>query len=105
MKNFNEEAFLADVSGICWEQMLTETDDINLLVNYWSEMFSLIIEKHAPLIEMRVSEKYCPWIDKDLRDLMRTRDKLKNQQSKANPQSLWILTDRSVIRSMHLIFS
>ena len=48
MKHFNEEAFLADVSGICWEQMLTETDDINLLVNYWSEMFSLIIEKHAP---------------------------------------------------------
>ena len=75
MKHFNEEAFLADVSRICWEQMLTETDDINLLVNYWSEMFSVIIEKHAPLSEMRVSERYCPWIDKDLRDLMRTRDK------------------------------
>ena len=82
MKNFNEEAFLADVSGICWEQMLTETDDINVLVNYWSEMSSLIIEKHAPLIEMRVSEKYCPWIDKDLRDLMRTRDKLKKSAVK-----------------------
>ena len=106
MKNFNEEAFLADVSGICWEQMLTETDDINVLVNYWSEMFSLIIEKHAPLIEMRVSEKYCPWIDKDLRDLMRTRGKLKkNQQSKVNPQSLWTLTERSVIRSMPLMLS
>ena len=61
MKNFNKEAFLADVSGICWEQMLTETDDINTLVNYWSSLFSLIIEKHAPIIvEMRVSEKYCP---------------------------------------------
>ena len=82
MKNFNEEAFLADVSGICWEQMLNETDDINLLVNYWSEMFSLIIEKHAPLSEMRVSEKYCPWINKDLRDLMRTRDKLKKSAVK-----------------------
>ena len=45
-------------------------------------MFSLIIEKHAPLIEMRVSEKYCPWIDKDLRDLMRTRDKLKKSAVK-----------------------
>ena len=33
-KNFNEEAFLADVSAICWEQILTETDDINVLVNY-----------------------------------------------------------------------
>ena len=43
MKNFKEEAFLADVSGVCWEQILTDTDDINLLVNFWSEIFSLII--------------------------------------------------------------
>ena len=62
--------------------MLTETDDINLLVNYWSEMFSLIIEKHTPLTEMRVSEKYCPWINEDLRDLMRTRDKPKKSAVK-----------------------
>ena len=77
MKTFNEEAVLAYVSGICWEQSRTETDDINLLANFWSEMFSLIIEKHALLIEMRVSENYCPWIDNDLWDLMHTRDKLK----------------------------
>ena len=77
MKNFNEDAFLADVSGICWEHMLTETDDINILVNHWSTLFSLIIEKHAPMTEMRVSEKYCPWIDRNLKDLIRTRDKLK----------------------------
>ena len=88
MKHFNEEAFLADVSGICWEQMLTETDDINLLINYWSKMFSLIIEKHAPLSEMRVSEKYCLWIDKDLRDLMRTRDKLKKSAVKCKSSIL-----------------
>ena len=94
MKNSNEEAFLADVSGICWEQILTETYDINLLVNFWPEKFSLIIEKYAPLIEMRVSENYCPWIEKDLRDLMHTRDKLKKSQS------LWTLTERSAIRSM-----
>ena len=31
---------------------------------------------------MRVSEKYCPWINKDLRDLMRTRDKLKKSAVK-----------------------
>ena len=44
MKNFNEDAFLADVSGICWELLLTETDDINTLVNNWSNLFSLIID-------------------------------------------------------------
>ena len=31
---------------------------------------------------MHVSEKYCPWIGKDLRDLMRTRDKLRKAASK-----------------------
>ena len=33
MKNFNKESFLADASGIYWEQMLTETDDIDVFVS------------------------------------------------------------------------
>ena len=88
MKNFNEDAFLADVSGICWEQMLTETDYINTLVNNWLNLFSLIIDKHAPITEMHFSEKYCPWIDKDLRDLMQSRDKLRKAASKRKSQFL-----------------
>ena len=88
MKNCNEQAFLSDVAGINWEQMLTETDDINVLVNHWTSTFSLIIDKHAPLCEMRVSEKYCPWIDRDLRDLMRTRDKLKKSAVKSKSAPL-----------------
>ena len=78
MKNFNEEAFLADVSGICWEQMLNETGDINVLVNNWFNLLSLIIDKHAPIAEI----KCCPWIDKDLRNLMVTRDRLKKAATK-----------------------
>ena len=98
MKNFNEDAFWADVSGICWELLLTETDDINTLVNNWSNLFSLIIDKHAPMTEMRVSEKYCPWIDKDLWDLMQTRDRLKKLASKESLNFLWIHISRSVTR-------
>ena len=37
---------------------------------------------------MRVSEKYCPWINKDLKDLMRTRDRLKQAAVKRNSQIL-----------------
>ena len=88
MKNFNEESFLADVFGICWDQMLTETDDIDVLVSSWSNLFSLIIEKHAPMTVMRVSEKYCPWIDKDLKKLMQTRDELKKAAAKRKSQFL-----------------
>ena len=63
MKNFNEEAFLADISGIFWEQMLTGTDDIDVLVSNWSNLFSLIIERHVPTIAVRVSEKYWAYFE------------------------------------------
>ena len=47
-----------------------------------------MMDKHAPITEMRVSEKYCPWIDKDLRALMKTRDQLKKAASKRKSQFL-----------------
>ena len=37
---------------------------------------------------MRFSEKYCPWIDKDLMKLMQTRDKLKKAAAKRKSQFL-----------------
>ena len=66
MSNFMEGKFLADVASVCWEHVVTSTDNINSLVNVWSTIFSALIEKHAPLREVCVSEKYCPWIDLDL---------------------------------------
>ena len=83
MKHFNEESFLTDVFGICLGWLLYESDDINVLVKKWSDLFSLIMEKHALLAEIRVSEKYCPWIDKGLRDLMRYRDRLRMAATKS----------------------
>lgn len=77
MKNFSEEAFLSDVASIDWEQLLGHSDDINVLVNNWSSLFSSIIEKHAPLRQVRVSERYCPWVNANLNGLIRTRERLK----------------------------
>ena len=105
MKNVSEEAFLADVSAICWEQTLTETDDINVLVNHWSSLLFLIIDKHAPIRGMRVSEKYCPWINQNLKNLMRSRDNLKKQQLQVSHHSLWSHIDKSAIRSTLLMSS
>ena len=83
MKKFKESEFLSDVGGIAWEQMLTKTDDIDALVDHWTGIISFTIDKHAPICEIRVSEKYCPWIDKELKGLMRTRDKLKTSAVKS----------------------
>ena len=65
MKHFSENQFLCDVSDMCWGQFFHQTGDVDILVNNWSSLFSFVIEKHAPLKEIRVSERYCPWIGKE----------------------------------------
>ena len=60
MTNFHLKAFLANDSGVFSEHVLTETDDIDLLVSNWPNLFSLIIEKHVPMTRMHFSETYHP---------------------------------------------
>ena len=76
MKNVNEQMFLNDVASINWLKALGQTDDINIFVNSWSNLFSSITEKHAPVQKMWVSDKYCPWVNADLRAFIKSRDKL-----------------------------
>ena len=82
MKNFNEQAFLADVASICWDQIASQCTEIDLVVQEWSNAFSSIIEKHDPMKTIRVSEKYCPWVNADLKRVIRSRDKLKKKAIK-----------------------
>ena len=67
MKNFNQDTFLSDISSICWEHIVSKTDNVNYSVCEWTNLFSLIIEKHAPLSRIRVSEKCSPWINEELK--------------------------------------
>ena len=77
MKKFNHEAFIADVSRVCWENVVSKSSDINVIIREWSSVFSAIIEKHAPIREIRVSDKNSPWITNELKSLMKSRDRLK----------------------------
>ena len=62
MKNFNEEAFLRDLSAYDWSSILYCSEDINVKVEKWISMLSLIIETRAPMMQKRVSERYSPWL-------------------------------------------
>ena len=62
--------------------------DANLPVQQFSNVFSEVIQKHAPLLQIRVSEKYCPWSDSDLKNPIRTRDRLKRSAVKHKSKNL-----------------
>ena len=82
MKKFNEQAFLADVASIYWDQVASQCTEIDSVVQEWSYAFSSIIEKHASMKTIRVSEKYCPWVNADLKWMIRSRDKIKKKAIK-----------------------
>ena len=44
----------------------------------------LILEKHAPTLSRRVSDRYTPWLNADYFKLAKMRDKLKVQAVKRN---------------------
>ena len=88
MKNFNEETFLRDLSAYDWSSILYCSEDINVVVEKWSSMVSFIIETHAPMMQKRVSERYSPWLSSSLKDLFRSRDKLKAAAFKSKSEIL-----------------
>ena len=77
LKHFDQAEFINDLTLVDWQGIVSNGDDINLIVEQWTNMFSLILEKHAPVRNRRVSEKFSPWLTNDFKQLSATRDRLK----------------------------
>ena len=88
MKNFDKDAFLNDVAVLYWQQGLNETDDVDILVAHCSSMFSSIIDNHASINFIRVSERYCPWVNRNMKKLMQSEDTIKKAAIKNKPPLL-----------------
>ena len=89
MKSFDEAPFLADVSLITWDRVVSRPIDMNVLVDDWHNLFSMVIDRHAPIKSMRISENYYPWINKALKGLIGERDTRKNEQVNTILLTLW----------------
>ena len=88
LKNFNQRAFLSDLSEVDWEALVASAQDSNDAVGKWTQLFALILEKHAPTLRRRVSDRYTPWLNADYFKLTKTRDKLKTRAVKSNSKLL-----------------
>ena len=70
MKNFDYESFLFDLGQIDGDGIVRNSDNVHDAVQQWSTTLSLVIEMHAPLQDMRVSNKYSPWLNSDLESFL-----------------------------------
>ena len=64
----------------------------NKLVEKWNlfkTAFLDLSKKHAPIKTMRVKDRYCPWVDKDIVKLMYARNHAKKCAVKTTSEALW----------------
>ena len=77
LKDFDKELFLADLTSVDWHSLRHCPADINLLVQHWINMLAMIIQMNTPILERRISERYSPCITPHLKQMIKSRDKLK----------------------------
>ena len=87
-KHFNVNIFLRDLKSTDWS-FLSPIRDINVRWQEWKNMFSGIIDKHAPLKTKRIKPLKNPWMTPLVRKQFILRDNLKKRFSKTNDPTIW----------------
>ena len=78
-KNFDEIAFLNDLLAVPWSE-IEMFNDIDESLEAWYSLFIKTVDKHAPIKTHRIKNDIQPdWINPDILDKMKQRDKLKKQ--------------------------
>ena len=90
MKNFDHAKFINVLLRIDLCSISRSTDDINVLVNLWTNAFSFILERHAPTRNRRVSDNFCPWLTNDFKLMRKARDRLRKQSIHSKSESLMV---------------
>ena len=88
MSKFIQTDFVLDVINVTWETIVRSYETVEEIVYHFTETLNLVIEKHAPLQQRRVSQKYCTWLTPDLNKLRKSRDKLKRSAIKFKSEIL-----------------
>lgn len=64
---------LEDIMNAPW-QSIEQYSDVNAAWNYWKSILLEVLEKHAPVKTFRPQTHHLPWIDDEIRELMREHD-------------------------------
>ena len=78
LKILNQEAFISGLSEVDWEALVANAKNTDEAVRKWTQLFALILEKHAPTLRRRVPDRYTPRLSAHYFQLAKTRDKLKS---------------------------
>ena len=90
LKHFVEEDFIHDLLNIYWETVEIVTNP-NLSWKVREINFNKVLDRHAPLRHQRIRQSSIPWLNANIKKMMRDRDYHKKQFVKHNSEYHWRL--------------
>ena len=79
VQKFDRESFLKDLAVLNPNEIKNVTTDPNHMWLLWKKMLLDLLEKHAPITEIKLKGNNLPYITLEMRRLIRTRDHLKKK--------------------------
>ena len=96
-KNFNEAVFLDKIRSTSWWDVY-QTVDVNGAVELFTKKINSILDVMAPIKTFQTSSKYCPWLTKETKELIKERNRaqevLSRNKSEENLKSFKIIRNR-----------
>ena len=87
-RHYNPAVFNGDLSRVQWEQMYL-MDDVNEKLDFFNGRFLNILEVHAPIKNMRMRNRRSPFVNKEIKALMSSRDTLHKIARRSNDILDW----------------
>ena len=88
-KHFNCDKFLEELWKQPWD-LIDHESDINLKWTLWKTLFLNVLDKHAPVQSKRIrSKRHIPWINKNTKNLIHERDRLKRKAMISKSEIDW----------------
>ena len=87
-KNFDADAFQNDIANAPW-CAVDVFDDVDDKLNTFHLIFNDILDCHAPIKNIKIRSRPNPYVNEEIRSLMRTRDHWQKLARKTNDALAW----------------
>ena len=81
-KKFNLNAFRQDMSNVPFDKIKSISKDANEMWILWKAFFLDILNKHAPIVDIKVKGNNIPYVTSELKSMIRQRDYLRAKANK-----------------------
>ena len=88
-KHYNTEAFLKDMLQVPWP-VIDTFDNVEDSLDTFNLLFNEVLDNHAPTRNIKVRNRHCPFMTKEIRSLMKIRDKWRKLEKREKPMTPYI---------------